>query len=457
MHIPFFQQRNIYLCFSVNYIIKKNYMLRKLFTLATLVTGLAATAQPTTGLVAHWDMNGTPNDVSGNGHDGHANNLTPAAGADGVMGHAWYFNGSNSSITIPPSPAFNVNNYTIVARVNVMGFNTGACHYNTIFMRGKTSGTAGGDWYYLSFTDAPAGYGCTPAIDSTKESFYTSSYSSSTGLGPASLSAYDYSPHVVKNTWYTIVATFNDTTYKVYIDNVLKASATITTPGVPIGTGTDSAYIGLDGMEVATGYPYPFKGNIDEIYLYNRVLADTDVVKFYDSCGSVTAQPVATTVPVGGNAHYTIAASMGGATYQWQQNTGTGFTNLSNTGAYSGVTTNSMTVTGVTAVMNSYTYRCLVSNSSGCADTSAAASLTLDVNDINLEGVIAVYPNPVKNKLSISSSAPMESVSIANLLGQSYYNEAVKTRNLQINVADLPAGVYLIKINGSLVRRFIKE
>lgn len=89
-------------------------MKKNLFTIALLFISLAAIAQPTAGLIAHWDMNGSTNDVSGNGHNGHGNNLTPAVGKDGILGHAWYFNGTNSSITIPYASAFNVSNFSIV-------------------------------------------------------------------------------------------------------------------------------------------------------------------------------------------------------------------------------------------------------------------------------------------------------------------------------------------------------
>jgi hypothetical protein len=402
-------------------------------------------------------MNGTTNDVSGNAHNGHGNNITPAIGMDGIMGHAWYFNGINSSITIPYSPSFNISNYTIAATINVMGFYSGPCHNNTIFMRGKTSGGAtGGGWYNLVFTDFPAGYGCTPSIDSTLESFVPGAYSATGGLGPSSISTYDYSPHIVKNLWYNVVATFNDTIYKVYINDTLRTTGTIITPGVPIGSGTDSAYIGLDFMEVGTGYPYPFKGNIDDILLYNRALTDSEVVHIHDTCGSITSQPVTSSVHSGGTATYTVHASITNAAYQWQQNSGTGFVSLSNAGAYSGVTTPTLTVTGVTSAMNNYLYRCLVSNSWGCSDTTSSALLTLGINNLSTSGLVSVYPNPAHNELTITAQT-ITNVTITNLVGQTVYSHDYNAEQVHINVADLPEGVYFVRVNGSEVRKFVKE
>lgn len=53
-------------------------------------------------------------------------------------------------------------------------------------------------------------------------------------------------------------------------------------------------------------------------------------------------------------------AGISGSTYQWQVNTGTGFTNLANGGIYGGVTTGTLTLTAPTTTMYGNVYRCLV-------------------------------------------------------------------------------------------------
>src|SRR5271166_6226023 len=107
----------------------KKYLLLLVF-ICGIITGYA---QSTVGLIAHWNMNGSTNDVSGNGHNGNGNNITPAAGEGGVANTAYYFNGYSSYITIPYSPAFNLTQYSICAKVNVMGFYNGICDGNIIF------------------------------------------------------------------------------------------------------------------------------------------------------------------------------------------------------------------------------------------------------------------------------------------------------------------------------------
>ena len=86
--------------------------MKNLFILLITFYAINSYAQSTVGVVAHWDMNGTTNDVSGNGHNGNANYLTPATGISGLPNTAYYFNGSTSNITAPYSPAYNFTKYS---------------------------------------------------------------------------------------------------------------------------------------------------------------------------------------------------------------------------------------------------------------------------------------------------------------------------------------------------------
>ena len=90
---------------------------------------------------------------------------------------------------------------------------------------------------------------------------------------------------------------------------------------------------------------------------------------------SITTQPVGVTVCSGTSTTFTAAAS-NAPTYQWQVNTGGGFTNLSNTAPYSGVTTGTLSISNVSG-FNGYQYRCIATNSNGSA-TSNAATLTVN-------------------------------------------------------------------------------
>jgi uncharacterized repeat protein (TIGR01451 family) len=55
----------------------------------------------------------------------------------------------------------------------------------------------------------------------------------------------------------------------------------------------------------------------------------------------------------------------GGLSYQWQVNTGNGYTNISNNGIYSGVNTDSIGITAAPTSYAGYKYRCLVNTAGG--------------------------------------------------------------------------------------------
>jgi uncharacterized repeat protein (TIGR01451 family) len=95
------------------------------------------------------------------------------------------------------------------------------------------------------------------------------------------------------------------------------------------------------------------------------------------SPAAITTQPANVNTCTGATVTYTIAVSGTSPSFQWQVNTGSGFTDLTNTAPYSGVTTATLTITGVTAGMNGYSYRCLVSNNCIAPFNSNNASLNV--------------------------------------------------------------------------------
>jgi hypothetical protein len=93
---------------------------------------------------------------------------------------------------------------------------------------------------------------------------------------------------------------------------------------------------------------------------------------------SITVQPSDVTVNAGLNTSFSVTATGTGLTYQWQVNTGSGWNDVSNGGVYSGATTNTLTITGVTSGMNGYQYRCIVSGTCSPPATSNGAILTVN-------------------------------------------------------------------------------
>jgi gliding motility-associated-like protein len=107
-------------------------------------------------------------------------------------------------------------------------------------------------------------------------------------------------------------------------------------------------------------------------------VTSNQVVLTTGTAPTIGTQPVNTTTCVGSATTIGVTASGSGLTYQWQQKVGSGvWTNLVDGGVYSGSLTTALTLTGVTAAMNNYSYQCIVNTSCGGTVTSSVAVLTV--------------------------------------------------------------------------------
>lgn len=117
-----------------------------------------------------------------------------------------------------------------------------------------------------------------------------------------------------------------------------------------------------------------------------------------------TQQPVADTTCAGGTASFSVASS-NGISYQWQENTGSGFTDITNNSTYSGATTNALTISNTPAGNNSYTYRCNVTAMATCPPT-ASSVVTLTVHPNPSSTITAGGPTTFCTGSSVTLSVP---------------------------------------------------
>jgi type IX secretion system substrate protein len=84
---------------------------------------------------------------------------------------------------------------------------------------------------------------------------------------------------------------------------------------------------------------------------------------------------------------------------------------------------------------------------------------TLFTNNIGISATmsISLFPNPARTELTITASAPITGVLIYNILGQPLYALKSNDNQVHVDVTDLPAGLYLTRINGTEVRKFVKQ
>jgi len=70
---------------------------------------------------------------------------------------------------------------------------------------------------------------------------------------------------------------------------------------------------------------------------------------------------------------------------------------------------------------------------------------------------LSVYPNPAHDILNIAADKTIQQVTISDLLGQTLLNLPCNSDRAEINTSTLLPGIYFIKINGSVMQRFVKE
>ena len=199
-------------------------------------------------------------------------------------------------------------------------------------------------------------------------------------------------------------------------------------------------------------------------YSYRCVVAtctnDTsDAAVLTVSCpDSLTTQPQNfTAYSSTGWANFNCKSTDTSAIYQWQQSSGAGWIDLTNLGNYSGSTSDSLVITGVTASMNNYGYRCIVESCT--TDTSDVAVLTV-ANGIGLGEAIldklTISPNPTADLISLSSevSGTYELLSLDGRLVES--GEIKK----EYDLSQQPNGVYNLRLRtaeGTRVLKIVKQ
>ncbi len=100
--------------------------------------------------------------------------------------------------------------------------------------------------------------------------------------------------------------------------------------------------------------------------------------------GTIVSSPATPSICLNGNTSFTVSGATGNPiTYQWQESTdgGTTWNNIANGGVYSGATTTTLNLTGVTANFNGNKYRAVLSVVA-CSSTENSSVSTLTVNSL---------------------------------------------------------------------------
>lgn len=350
-------------------------MKKIIFFLALINIAVSLHAQvppyiPTNGLVGWWPFNGNANDESGNNNNGSSNGAVLTTDRFGTSNSAYYFDGINDYITVPNSTSLSIaGNISVCAWIKTRGFN-GTSNYHTIVNK-----RISGYWAYnmsVSYYGGPSEY---QNLISGRRN-------------PPGAADYKFSPGDVSiNSWECWMVTVNSDSIRFYKNGVLDGTYQLFT--IPAVNQVCDVLMGRIGID--EGLPEYFWGEIDDVAIWNRALTAPEAQQVYNGCGSlITSNPSSQYCNSGGAVQFSVSASGSGNSFQWQQDTATGFHNLSNNSTYSGTSTNALTITGADTSLDGSYYRCIVTSATGCKDTSNSAALNVKNKQLVFSQVLLI-------------------------------------------------------------------
>ncbi len=410
-----------------------------MFLLGTLlnVNGQVPSYVPKDSLKAWWPFTANANDLSGNNKNGTVQNATLTTDRYGKVNSAYYFNGTNSYIQVPDNndskldltKNFTISIWASAEQLVGNGPTMLSKHIGNIDNMGSYELIAG---YQTSLKKYKLTFFATPHYDNTAYSNFSS---------------------FTSNTWenYTCTYDYINQNCIYYFNGNAVDTVNI---NYDINNTTIDFLIGCTFINNTFSYDYFWKGKLDDIGVWNRVLTTSEIKGLYNSCNSlVTNEPISQTVNINQQARFVISSNDNLATYQWQSDLGTGFQNISNAGQYFGAQNDTLLVNNPTMSNNNQNFRCIVKSGS-CLDTSNHAVLkvfdNVGLNNSSIENV-KIYPNPTSTQLVIENGnfnimGPY-SVKIVNTAGQQVFQSTLNQQQFSIDTKTIGgSGIYSLYI-----------
>jgi TPR repeat protein len=215
--------------------------------------------EPPNGLVCWLPGDSQARDAAGTNH-GQLRNGT--ALATGMVGQGFRFNGSNDYIEIPNSPTLNLGQHTIEAWIRPE-VQLGASFHGIVV---KQNPDNSGRNYYLG-------------LRSDGRIHYSILFTS------GALMTLDSNVTVPKGKWSHIAANFDGSVMNIFCNGALCGNLNVG-PATPVKT-TQPLLIGHSN-ELAQTY---FRGQLDEVAIYNRALSDKEISTIFNKGGAGKGNP----------------------------------------------------------------------------------------------------------------------------------------------------------------------
>jgi hypothetical protein len=206
-----------------------------------------------TDYVAYYPFSGNSNDMSGRGHNPTITNATLIADRFGQSNSAYNFNGTNNYISIPHSSDFNYSGSDTIAFSYWINVN-GTVNNGAVICKANPGGVSN--------------Y-CTPHGPDSTFLFLINHYGNANGTN---------SVKILPNQWHHIYISCAQKVCSIFVDGVYNTSKTFT---VTPSTNSAPLYLGDD----TDGNHEYFKGGIDDIRVYRRVLSEVEIQSLYHEGG----------------------------------------------------------------------------------------------------------------------------------------------------------------------------
>ncbi len=225
------------------------------------------------GIVGWWPGDGNANDIVGT-NNGTLQGGATATGA-GLISQAFTFNGTNNYVQIPDSAALRPTNLTIEGWVRFSSLDSAGL-----------GGSPAGD-QYLVFKQ------------NTRSSDFEGIDLSKTRVSGGDVFRFLVSPAagtpveirsstlVSTGKWYHVAAVRGTNFTQIYVNGQLERQTNVT---FAQSYGTLPLYFGSSGQSF---WDHKFKGSMDEVSLYNRVLSPADIAAIYAAGASGKCKPAA--------------------------------------------------------------------------------------------------------------------------------------------------------------------
>ncbi|MDI1354356.1 MAG: T9SS type A sorting domain-containing protein [bacterium] len=154
------------------------------------------------------------------------------------------------------------------------------------------------------------------------------------------------------------------------------------------------------------------------------------------------------------------AGMSGSITYTWSVTPNTGVSVFPN------YFQQNLSVTISNSTIPQYTVTLRAKNASGTSTVAQTISVNdcndVGVNELSLNNLLGVYPNPVKDQLNLSlpNTGQEYGIKITNVLGSVIYQEASSKENITISIGNNPRGIYFLTVESKtekVTRKIVLE